>query len=64
MQRQQTETLVSSHLDRARARLARHLELAHACTHADDIVTHAASAKAAGAVVDALEDLRFELLGA
>lgn len=55
--------MIAQRLELARARYQRALAMTQACQHADDIVTLAARAKCAYAVVQELEDFRFEVLG-
>lgn len=57
------ETMLAQRLELARARYQVALSAAQRCTQADDIATLACCAKAAYAVVQELEDFRFEALG-
>lgn len=55
--------MLAQRLELARARLSVAMGKARECNHPDDIATLAARAKAAHAVVQELEDFRFEALG-
>lgn len=57
------ETMLAQRLDLARARYQAAMTAAQRCTQADDIASLACRAKAAYAVVQELEDFRFETLG-